>query len=88
MLCFACFFVFYLFGMPLCHISSPLCYSLSVCVRVRVCELLNKHGCVVLWLADPRLSLSIQTPVVSLTPPVGWRGEMSCHYYFIFTDIK
>lgn len=53
--------------MPLCHISSPLCYSLSVCVRVRVCELLNKHGCVVFWLADPRLPLSIQTPVVSLT---------------------
>lgn len=79
---------FFSYTLPVCH----LWHSASVCFCVRVCELLDKHGRVVLWLADPRrsergFSPCIQTPVVTLSRQ-SEGGKMSCHYFFIFTDIK
>lgn len=71
-LCSTCFFLSPSFwNFPLSHLFS---LSLTLALFVSVfweCELLDKHGCVVLWLADPLrsergLSLCVQTPVVTL----------------------
>lgn len=78
-----------------CPSVLPILPSVTLPLFVSVfwaCELLDKHGCAVLWLADPRrterrLSSCIQTPVVTLARQSDG-GKMSCHYFFIFTDIK
>lgn len=79
------------------HVPLSLLYfllSLSLCLFLcfGCASLLDKHGFSVLWLADPHrtergLSPGIQTPVVTLARQLDG-GKMSCHYFFIFTDIK